>query len=226
MGPSKITFTGVDPSCDISEIFALLHADQRIELGFLYSESREGAGRYPPFIWIAETVRQIENGYGIGRVALHVCGRARSDLLAGNGLAISLWPFRRIQLNGVFLGDSVGALRRYMGEGDAYAYITQFDSNPMLHDTIRSPSHQVLFDSSGGRGLLRKEWPKALPDHVCGYAGGLGPDTLRAELPRIAAVAGPNYWVDMEGSLRDEADHFCIGKARRALDAILEAEHE
>lgn len=219
-GPTRITFTGVDPSCGITEIFSLLSADHRVELGFLYSLSKEGTGRYPPLTWIEETVRQIESGFSGGRVALHVCGRARADLLDGGNLAFSLWPFRRIQLNGAFRGDQVGDLRRFMGEGDAYKYITQFDSNPTLHDQIRRPSHQVLFDSSGGRGILREEWPKALPDHVCGYAGGLGPDTLRDELPRIAAVAGPRYWVDMEGALRDEFDKFSVTKAHRALEAI------
>lgn len=224
MGPSRITFTGIDPSCSRAEIFALLHADPRIELGFLYSLSREGTGRYPPLAWIRETAWKIRDAYGSNRTALHVCGRAREDLIRGKGLVFTTTAFDRLQLNGAFRGEQVGYLRRFIGEGDAWPVITQFDANPDLHDMIRRPAHQVLFDASGGKGILRKEWPKALPDYVCGYAGGLGPDNLRAELPRIAAVAGPGYWVDMEGSLRDESDHFCVWKARLALDAILETE--
>jgi len=224
MGPSTITFTGADPSCSRVELFSLLEADPRVELGFLYSVSREGIGRYPPFAWIKETVRDIESVYGGGRVALHVCGRARSDLLQGKKLAVPIWSFRRLQLNGMFLGEQIGELRRFIGEGDAFSCITQFDSNQELHDTVRRPGHQVLFDASGGRGVLREEWPKALPDHICGYAGGLGYRNLRTELPRIAAVAGPKYWVDMEGSLRDEDDRFSVARARLALEAILDVE--
>ena len=224
MRPSRITFTGIDPSCSRAELFALLNANRRIELGILYSESQQGKGRYPPFAWIERTTREITDAYGTGRVALHVCGRARDSLLKGNGLAIDVWPFDRIQLNGTFVGGDIDALQRYIVDGEPEPLITQFDANRGLHEIVRRKCHQVLFDSSGGRGVLRKEWPKALPDNICGYAGGLGPENLRVELPRIAAVAGPNYWVDMEGSLRDEADHFCVGKARRALDAILAAE--
>lgn len=224
MGPSRITFTGIDPGCSRADLFALLAVDRRIELGILYSESRAGSGRYPHFDWIRDTAGEIDAAFGSGRVALHICGKAVKNFIRGFHLQLNTWAFERIQLNGKFDNSDAGSLRRMMGEGDAYKYITQFDANPELHDFCRRPSHQVLFDSSGGRGILREEWPKALPDHVCGYAGGLGPDNLRAELPRIAAVAGPNYWVDMEGSLRDENDEFCTGKARLALDAILEAE--
>jgi hypothetical protein len=224
IGPTKITFTGIDPTCSWAEIYSLLGADPRVELGFLYSMSREGAGRYPPLDWIRETAWRIFDAYGADRAALHVCGRAREDLIRGKGLVFTTTAFNRLQLNGAFLGEQIGYLRRFIGEGEAFPVITQFDSNPGLHDIIRRPAHQVLFDASGGRGILRKEWPKALPDHVCGYAGGLGPDNLRAELPRIAAVAGLAYWVDMEGSLRDENDHFSVERARLALMAIWHAE--
>ena len=79
----------------------------------------------------------------------------------------------------------------------------------------------MLFDSSGGRGIRRAQWPTPLSGVRCGYAGGLGPENLRLEMPRIAAVAGPDYWVDMENSLRDADDHFSVDKARLALNAIL-----
>ena len=224
MGPSRITFTGVDPSCSRAELFALLDADPRIELGFLYSVSREGTGRYPPFAWIEDSARDIFHAFGPRRAALHVCGRARGDLIDGKGLAFDCWSFQRVQLNGAFIGGQRDALRRFIADSAPDRCITQFDANPQLHIEVGCSNHQVLFDASGGRGILRDAWPKAFQNNVCGYAGGLGPDNLRAELPRIAAVAGPDYWVDMEGSLRDGEDHFDIEKARRALDAILETE--
>lgn len=54
-----------------------------------------------------------------------------------------------------------------------------------------------------------------------GYAGGLGPDTLATQLPRIAAAAGGQpVWVDMESRLRDAQDRFDIGAAARCLQAV------
>jgi len=228
--PSRITFTGADPTCTLSELLALAQVDRRIEFAFLYSETKAGAGRYPPARWIAETAREIERAYGFGRVALHVCGRAVRKLLRGERLDPdlgSLWRFQRIQLNGHLDVEDGGRLRQLLGEYAGWQIITQYDSNPSLHDLIRRPGHQVLFDSSGGRGIERLEWPRHLGDWTCGYAGGLGHDNLASQLPLIAAAAAgalDGYWIDMESKLRNDADQFSTGLARLALDAIVAAE--
>lgn len=228
--PWRITFTGADPSCTRAELFALLHADSRIELALLYSETKAGSGRYPPARWIAETAAEIERAYGFGRVALHICGRAVRKLLRGERLDPdlgSLWRFERIQLNGHFDVEDGGRLRQLLGEYAGWKIITQVDSNPSLHDLIRRPGHQVLFDASGGRGIERANWPRHFGDWICGYAGGLGPDNIATQLPLIAAAADgalDGYWIDMETKLRDDNDHFSIGLARLALDAVVTAE--
>lgn len=223
--PFRITFTGIDETCSLDDLFALLESDPRIELGILYSDTRAGAGRYPNPKWINGTAARIGGAFGQGRVALHVCGRAVRRLLSGYSLHADLcllWDFQRIQLNGRFGPEDVDSLRAFIGVGPK---ITQFDSNPDLHGRVRSPYHQVLFDASGGRGLERSEWPQHLGDWTCGYAGGLGPDNLQRELPRIAAAAGNfSYWIDMESKLRDAEDRFSITLARRALEAVLASE--
>lgn len=223
--PFRITFTGVDETCSIDDLLTLLGADPRIELAILYSDTRAGAGRYPNPAWICGTAARVRGAFGPGRVALHVCGRAVRRLLSGYSLHADLallWDFQRIQLNGRFGPEDVDSLSAFIGVGPT---ITQFDSNPDLHGQVRHPHHQVLFDASGGRGLERSEWPKHLGDWTCGYAGGLGPDNLQRELPRIAAAAGSfPYWIDMESKLRDEEDRFSIALAREALDAVLTAE--
>lgn len=225
--PRRITFTGADPSCTLAELFALLQVDPRIELAFLYSETRAGSGRYPPARWIAETVAEIERGFGFGRVALHICGRAVRKLLRREDIDPdlgSLSRFERIQLNGHFDAVDAGLLRRLIGEYDGWKVITQYDSNQSLHDLIRRPGHQVLFDASGGRGIERHDWPHHLGGWTCGYAGGLGSDNLEWHLPAIAEAAKgalDGYWIDMESKLRDSSDRFSIGLARLAIDAVL-----
>ena len=222
--PYRITFTGADLGCSVEDLLALISEEPRLELAFLYSEKRQGTGRYPPAAWIKETAERIEYRVGSGRVALHICGRARSDYLDGKPINLdlgSLWRFYRVQLNGPLSADQAPQLRRILGESNAYSVITQYDHNPELHERIRCPGHQVLFDASGGRGIERAEWPKHLGDWTCGYAGGLGPHNLPQQLPRIAEAAkGYRYWIDMEGNLRDEQDRFSIERARQALTAI------
>lgn len=238
--PFRITFTGIDETCSVEDLSALLAVDSRIELGILYSDTRAGAGRYPHPGWIRETADRITRTLGHGRVALHICGSAVRRLLAGELLHPDLsvlGKFERIQLNGRISEDKAGSLRKFVWDLYGARVITQFDHNPSLHslldlaDSHRCPdgvwrtTHEVLFDASGGRGLERSEWPKHLGDWTCGYAGGLGPDNLQRELPRIAAAAGSfPYWIDMESKLRDEDDRFSLPLARQALEAVLAAE--
>jgi len=223
--PHTVTFTGIDASNARTELYALLEADPRIELGILYSESRAGSDpRYPTFAWIDETAQAIAENYGPRRLALHVCGQAAKSFLRGTALQVKIGNFHRIQLNGAFDAADVAALRESSSLGNTQSYIVQYDSNPELHLKGITSLRYVLFDSSGGRGIRRSEWPAPLAGVRCGYAGGLGADNLRAELPRISAVAGPDYWVDMENSLRDSSDRFSVEKARLALGAILAAE--
>jgi phosphoribosylanthranilate isomerase len=77
----------------------------------------------------------------------------------------------------------------------------------------------ALLDRSGGRGILDGDWPGP-PSAPCGYAGGLTPDNVAAQLDRIAAVAGDaKVWIDAESGLRDERDRFDLRKAERFLAA-------
>lgn len=72
------------------------------------------------------------------------------------------------------------------------------------------PNASFLFDESKGTGVVASAWPPPPPHAHFGYAGGLGPATLAAQLPQmVAAVAGSgggrrsaSFWVDMESSLR------------------------
>jgi hypothetical protein len=225
--PNRITFTGADDATCTADLIALLQADSRVELAFLFSASRAGRQyRYPEAGWVRDTASQIDASVGHGRVALHLCGgEARVAFLAGElpDLGVgSLWRYCRIQINGPLTFEQGGRLRLLLGEHEGLQVITQYDQNPDLHEQIRRPGHQVLFDASGGRGISRAEWPRHLTDWTCGYAGGLGAHNLAQELPRIAAAAqgAERYWIDMESSLRDDRDHFSVEQARQALAAI------
>lgn len=231
--PYRITMTGADPSCFLDDLAGLLEIEPRLELGLLYSETQQGSGRYPPAAWIQETVATLERKVGrlARRVALHICGRAVWKFLEEGPQILgvgNLARFARIQLNGQIAIEDVAQLQIRLMEFREIPIpiITQFDANPMLTsammcDAEERPLHQVLFDASGGRGIERSEWPAHLGECVCGYAGGLGPDNLKAELARISLAAGGNaYWIDMEGKLRDEQDRFSVERAYAALTQI------
>jgi hypothetical protein len=110
-----------------------------------------------------------------------------------------------------------------------------------IHKIITSPGTNVypLFDSSGGQGIVPKHWPSQ-PTKVLnrgaasvtmkemrgrgrqtpvftGYAGGLSPYNLDAELRRIAAVADGCIWIDAETGVRDTRNKFSPEMAREFL---------
>lgn len=80
----------------------------------------------------------------------------------------------------------------------------------------------VLFDASCGKGILTTsiQPPLSNPDVMCGYAGGLAPETLSKVLDMIIETCeGKPVWVDMESSLRVAvSDKFVLDKDVFSID--------
>ncbi|KAH0435487.1 hypothetical protein A8H39_01440 [Paraburkholderia fungorum] len=218
------TLTGVDNATDIDQLFVLGDLHPFVEWGTLYSESQAGTGRYPDLHRIESIARRLEATRARPSFALHVCGRAVADLLAGVGRVSDVAEaFDRIQINFLStrfsLQDIIATVRRY----PAKTIITQLNAAniDLWMRLADEPNHAVLFDASGGRGIERDQWPHALRSVPCGYAGGLGPDNVSAHLPRIQeAAGGALFWIDMEGRLRDERDVFDLARATAVLEHV------
>lgn len=208
---THFTLTGVDEKTSLESVASLSESHPVAEWGFLYSPSRQGLpGRYPS---IKTLVRAFQSLPPHVRVAMHVCGSGVSNLIVGKSAERQLLDLvaargGRVQLNfnqlryPVALGELIALLDAYRD----VTFITQINkSNHGVWESLAERgaiNHVGLFDASGGRGIVRSEWPQPLPIS-CGYAGGLGPDNIQQELDRIAAVAGSrSVWVDMEGKLR------------------------
>lgn len=80
----------------------------------------------------------------------------------------------------------------------------------------RMPNQAVLVDASGGQGISPEKWSAPRQSCPVGFAGGLSPENLEVELPKILEVARPGFWVDMESSLRVEGC-FDLARARQAV---------
>lgn len=203
-----ITLTGADEHTDPQKLQHLM--GMGAEIGFLYTYSPDGRNRYPRLGWISEMCRFL-----VGTKALHVCGsRARAELAFGR-LDWVLTNFDRIQING-YLDSTIVSL--FCRVYSTQTIITQHnDHNVPLLSMLQS-NHAVLIDKSGGRGQLPAQWERPVTDKLVGFAGGLGPDTLAEQLPKIAAAAdGKAFWIDMENGLRDEDDWFSLEKAEQVM---------
>lgn len=231
---SRVTITGADDSTNIADLFALSDEFPFVEFGILIGSKR--TARYPSSEWInklcdAASVREVPAAF-----SLHVCGVHLRALLEGLVNTIHdrirrLAYFDRMQLN--FHGaeqrpNVAGNLmkafdRLYQLQGWQGDVIVQLDGvnnhlAPALLGNIRNPV-SGLFDRSHGEGISPEVWPAAYAYHRCGYAGGLGPDNLERELPRIWEASGTQpYWIDMETKMMGADQHLSIDKCRQALE--------
>lgn len=221
------TLTGVDETTPIDALSALTEAHPIVEWGILFSPSRQGQpGRYPSY----GAIQRILDGIPAGaRVALHLCGRAVPDLLEDDqtvrALAIrTVTRGGRLQFNVNARSKPALAvsLVEWLETHPNIPSITQHNASnePLLGRLHHLPDHGFLVDASGGRGIECDAWPAPQAERW-GYAGGLGPDNLATQLPRIAAAAGEQpFWIDMESRLRDAQDRFDLGAAERCLQAV------
>jgi len=208
---TAVTLTGADERTDIEALVRLATDYPALEVGLLYTATPEGRNRYPSLPWLDGASQALS-----GRFALHVCGHAaRAELL--NGCAELLRVIsrsRRVQVNG-----DVGHAELPLLAARVPELITQFQAarTDLREDSVAN--HSLLVDASGGRGISPAQWERPSTSKDVGYAGGLGPDNIRDQLPRIAAVAEGRYWIDMEGQLRTN-DWFDLDKCQAVLSAI------
>ncbi len=209
----SITLTGIDEATNLDEIRELLMFG--VEIGILYSGTPDQRNRYPEIAWIERALRYLHERISLGALSLHICGRVARARLLNGGLADWMPFLARIQINGVVTAEEVqGLTKRYRG----IDIITQHaPTNYGLTCLDVGPRHSVLIDGSGGRGVLPDAWPILCIRKPVGFAGGLGPENLAEQLPRILPAAQTGWWIDMESSLRDDQDRFSTDRAFAAL---------
>jgi hypothetical protein len=204
-----ITLTGADERTPIQDLVNLVADDPRVEIGLLYTANPEGRNRYPSLRWLEYATSVLGE-----RCAVHICGgTARKQFLAFE-LTKLLGPVGRVQVNGNMTIGEVQAATIAVDHPGRQQVITQHQANnAFLAPMLISDNHALLVDGSGGRGIRPDQWLRPETSKPVGFAGGLGPENLAAELPKIASIATGESWVDMEGRLR-RSDWFDIGLAR------------
>jgi phosphoribosylanthranilate isomerase len=67
-------------------------------------------------------------------------------------------------------------------------------------------NHNILFDSSGGKGIkISDNLPIPINGILCGYSGGLGPDNISTFLTLLEKTISDGItWIDMETNIRTD----------------------
>lgn len=227
------TLTGVDERTELAQLADISNAHPIVEWGFLYSPNRQGEpGRYPPVSFLRKAFAELAPSV---KVALHICGAGVAQLIDGEPVVSDLVQLigkrgGRVQLNfhasSLEKKTTMAQLRACIARHPDVEFITQHNpANAAVWGQIKGePNHSLLFDESGGQGILATAWAAPLDGIRCGYAGGLGPANVATEIMKIRAAAGAApFWIDMEGKLRDPDDWFDLNEAKAVLQALGQA---
>lgn len=234
-----VTFTGADDTTDPVQMLMMSRENPWIEWGILVSQQQMGSGRFPSKKWIKNLQRIALNNPGMLNLSMHVCGFWCGQILCGI-VDIPFYiadGFQRVQLN--FHAENkpcdYGALYSTI-KNLGMPFIFQIDGHSGNKHFTNMNAHynhemllEPLFDTSGGAGILPDKWPAPIKDvWKSGYAGGLGPDNLKEQLPIILeASSGRHIWIDMETKVRTE-EYFdmekvgaCVEICRPIVDTAL-----
>lgn len=215
------SITGADDAVDANELVKLSAEFPFAEWAILLLPARAGTARFPKVEWIRDFAAKAE---GLN-TAMHLCDGALLGFVSGDRDVLeTMKGFKRIQLNLKF-GEVEGKydpahLVEQVRKNPQHQFILQYAKDkkgllPLFRDV---ENHAVLFDESAGRGISPDSWDAPLEGHFCGYAGGLKPDNVVANLDIIKQVAaGHVTWIDMETGVRTD-DVFDLAKVRRVLE--------
>ncbi len=224
-----ITFTGADDRTSIKALADISSSHPKVEWGILTSDRALQALSFPLLPGLGWIDRFLEVP---AKRCLHLCGGLCRRFIAGDEKVIAalgaerLRRFDRLQLN---FHDSD---EQHLDADRLFATLERHGLNlveliiPVGQENIAALSRMlnaglnvtVLFDDSRGAGLRPASWPVPLSNAKCGYAGGLGPDNIRAELAKISLILPSLYetWVDMEGRIR-EGPEFSLSKVATCI---------
>ncbi len=226
----QVTITGADDSIAIGDLSVLPYKDyQFVEWGILFSETKQGGCRFPSAEWL-RSLKSVKELNPKMKLSAHLSGRYVRDLVQEGreswfDLHSDLWHiFERIQLN--FHGnwhkisrEFLELLPRLQGK----QIIFQVNGvNDLAWAQCQNYCDAVpFFDASHGAGVMPNEWPQPFTGVYNGYSGGLGPENLVVEIPKIAKAAGDTrFWIDMETKVRSDDDSkFDLDKVRACLMA-------
>lgn len=210
MKPKFVTFTGIDRFCDPTALVQL--ADKYpVEYGVLLSPTNDDT-KYLK----REHFRLLKGIFSI-RLSAHLCGRYARQVLETGDVDVThlnLKWFDRVQVNA-----SETAYSNRLAQKNLIAF-KQVNAVDVVTQHRRgfpneAPPTTLLYDCSGGRGIVADKFPQD-PGYFVGFAGGFGPNNIVEQLAKIKCE---NYYIDMEGAIRTD-NKFDVAKCRKVCEAI------
>jgi hypothetical protein len=227
---TRVTITGADDGVDPGALIDLSASFPFVEWAFLRSRKLNevqrsdwyttGAPRYPSPAWRDGFSLVVRSRGARVQIAAHLCGALSREAMAGD----DRWHwadargYQRVQLNG-FSRYRLPMLR-VAQQFTTIEFILQTADLASEHHGLElaklHPNVVNLLDASGGRGEVAV-WAER-PEPRLGYAGGIGPDNVVAQIEHLLSYkTEQDFWIDMESGVRTD-DHFDLTKVGRVLE--------
>jgi len=247
-----IGFCGIDDSVDLQALRDLSVEHPYIEWGVLLRPDQQGLPRYAGAHTLEALGRLVSSCAAAGitlRIAAHLCGSDCMRALSGDAAHVcklrEVIGFRRMQINPTAANKASGWESAPAAEGlRAIAHaLSDVELILQVNDETRElaqqlfedperpapPNFAALLDASCGLGVAPAAHPSPLPGVRCGYAGGMGPETVLAQLLKVAAACEEQpactTWIDMESGVRGRnaagADIFDLARVRTVVDLVV-----
>lgn len=216
------TFTALDVRTDLNRVVGLSEAYPFLEFGILLTRSPEDKDeRYP---LMSEITQMVDRLAGKTRLALHVCGHAVREFVAGTPDIEELVSagIGRVQLNfNLKRGEfGIDELEQAIVRCPADVITQHFPANSALATSISAKNHHVLYDTSGGNGIAPERYEPPFEGKYTGYAGGIGPENVLDVARAMRAVKGEvACWIDMESRVRTDG-YLDLTKCEMVADAL------
>jgi hypothetical protein len=243
-----VGFCGVDDSVSPALLVLLSARFPFLEWGVLFRTDLQGTVRYASPQWLQSLIHHKNKANVDMNLAAHLCRDRCQQVIEGDSSFVSSLPtmgFRRAQINATaangvvvdstklsYYADNIRTIARSFPNIE---WIFQYndETKPIWEHIITDvPSNMsMLYDASCGKGVQIQSFPSPTiyPNVPCGYAGGIGPNTINSVLPGVIEVAKTSsfpVWIDMESSLRmilaDGRDEFNINACMICIQSALE----
>jgi len=251
MNLRKVTLTGIDASIDPWDLVILVEKYPFVEWGVLFSKTRQGKEkRYPDKRWLSKLgeisrFHKTQRGHFLP-LSAHLCGHFARELITTHTTSegwITDWQdeywhilrFNRFQLNlptSLLSSLDLENVHNFLPEGqiiiqshEGFRYLKLssrvWSWNDGKQRDVSKQRFSVLYDISGGTGMLPGFWDESDSNIFCGYAGGLNPDNVLYQLSKIREKSErTDIWIDMESGVRDFEDNFSLQKAELVLQLV------
>ena len=235
-----ITCSGTNEFTDIKELVELMHEFPLGEIAVQVSEKQSPAGG-DRIEWVHELSAYLNENKTTINAALHINRTWVEELCRGIIVPelqdmmelrdiYDLPLFKRLQLNFKLGRDDVredcdDTLVMLQNHIKRRFIISYNESNARLARQLylKGLRFDCLFDSSFGAGVApNSRMAPVFTDILQGYAGGITPDNVEAELDKIAkavenSAAIGNFYIDAQKGLEDEQTHLSLDKCHRYL---------